>query len=164
MADYEQMEFDMTLDSERDLKANIEVTLSFACKQLQKRNLAPIKNRQEGYGVAAEYFSSLQVAQKKVAEGMKSFLLILPGDDSGAVSAASDLYGALSEVVLHATQMAAQMDRIMNDLYYCGTSKTPIEECIDAADKDDGFEEAETAENEAEDMQDKSENSEEKGE
>lgn len=153
--EYRQMEFDMTLDSERDLKANIEVTLSFACKQLKKRDLAPIKNRQEGYGVAAEYFSNLQVAQKKVAEGMKSFLLILQGDDSGAVSAASDLYAASSEVVLHATQMAAQMDRIMNDLYYCGITKTPIEECIDAAGEEDGFEEAEAAE---------TENNEEKGE
>lgn len=146
MADYKQMEFDMRLESERDLKANVEVTLSFACRQLSEKDLAPIKNRQEGYGVAAEYFSSLQVAQKKVAEGMKSFLFILSGDDSGAVSAASDLYSALSEVVLHATQMAAQMDRIMNDLYYCGASKSPIEEYIDAAGEEDDFEEAEAAE------------------
>lgn len=35
MAEYEQMEFDVRLESDRDLQENVNLAIDFACKQVQ---------------------------------------------------------------------------------------------------------------------------------
>lgn len=73
--------------------------------------------------------------------GMKQYLAILGATDADAVNAASSLHNEAVDLVEQAIGMAAQMNRVMNDLYAIAASqKTPIEEMLE---EDDGFEEAE---------------------
>ena len=61
MADYEQMEIDITLESDRDLKENMQATAKFALGQIMEyQHPTKVKNRHEGYGIAAEGYASLQ--------------------------------------------------------------------------------------------------------
>lgn len=53
--DYEQMEIDITLESDRDLKENMQATAKFALGQIMEyQHPTKVKNRHEGYGIAAE--------------------------------------------------------------------------------------------------------------
>lgn len=63
---------------------------------------------------------------------MKDFLRILPADDDAkAVEAASSLKNAATQLVLDATKLAAQADRIMHDLYdEVSSYTTPMEDYI----------------------------------
>ena len=52
--DYEQMEIDITLESDRDLKENMQATAKFALGQIMEyQHPTKVKNRHEGYGIAA---------------------------------------------------------------------------------------------------------------
>lgn len=77
MADYEQLEFDVRLESDRELQENVGLAVSFACKQMQQEIPKKIENRHEGYGVLAEAYAKLQASMKKVGEGFKHYALIL---------------------------------------------------------------------------------------
>ena len=62
------------------------------------------------------------------------------------------LYNSAAEIAVEAIKLAAQSQRILNDLYY-GEKPTPIEEYLEEDEADqqgDGFEEAETVEEDAE--------------
>lgn len=51
--DYEQMEIDITLESDRDLKENMQATAKFALGQIMEyQHPTKVKNRHEGYGSA----------------------------------------------------------------------------------------------------------------
>ena len=39
MGEYKQMEFNVELDQDRDLKENVQVALEFACNQLKSQGL-----------------------------------------------------------------------------------------------------------------------------
>ena len=135
----EQMEFDCRLDSERELEENVNIALEFACKQVKENSRAKVQNRHDGYGIASEYYATMKTGQKKVDESMKDFLRILPADDDAkAVEAASSLKNAATQLVLDATKLAAQADRIMHDLYdEVSSYTTPMEDYLT------GFEDAE---------------------
>nr|WP_325300226.1 hypothetical protein [uncultured Dysosmobacter sp.] len=141
--EYEQMEFDTMLESERELKENINVAVSFACKQVQRSEQYKVTNRHEGYGIAAESHAAIQGSVKKVSEGMKYFLNVLPADDNAAISAANTIYNAAVDLVYQATMLAAQANRVMTDLYELHKDdKSPLEEYADAQEDGEGFEEA----------------------
>lgn len=130
---YEQMEFDVTLSGDRELKDNVGIAVEFACRQ-----------------VAAEGKVALDSAMKKVSDDMKLFLRILPAGSSDAISAASSLKNSAIEVAFEAVKLAANADKIMNDLYKVAQSETtPIEEYLDKQDGE--FEEA--AEQDPEEVQ-----------
>lgn len=114
----EQLEFDCRLESERELEENVNIALEFACKQVKETSKSKVSNRHDGYGIASEFYAGMKLDQKKVDESMKDFLRILPTeDDAKAVEAASSLKNAATGLVLQATKLAAQADRIMHDLY-----------------------------------------------
>lgn len=114
----EQLEFDCRLESERELEENVNIALEFACKQVKETSKSKVSNRHDGYGIASEFYAGMKLNQKKVDESMKDFLRILPTeDDAKAVEAASSLKNAATGLVLQATKLAAQADRIMHDLY-----------------------------------------------
>ena len=51
--DYEQMEIDITLESDRDLKENMQATAKFALRQIMEyQHPTKVKNRHEGYGLS----------------------------------------------------------------------------------------------------------------
>lgn len=122
----EQLEFDCRLESERELEENVNIALEFACKQVKETSKSKVSNRHDGYGIASEFYAGMKLDQKKVDESMKDFLRILPTeDDAKAVEAASSLKNAATGLVLQATKLAAQADRIMHDLYDEVSRATP---------------------------------------
>lgn len=127
----EQLEFDCRLESERELEENVNIALEFACKQVK------------------------EASQKKVDESMKDFLRILPTeDDAKAVEAASSLKNAATGLVLQATKLAAQADRIMHDLYdEVSSYTTPVEDYLEGQFEDAEADPEAEAEEEQEDAE-----------
>lgn len=71
--DYEQMEIDITLESDRDLKENMQATAKFALGQIMEyQHPTKVKNRHEGYGIAAEGYASLQGKMKSTNKGIST--------------------------------------------------------------------------------------------
>lgn len=148
MGEYKQMEFNVELDQDRDLKENVQVALEFACNQLKSQGLPEVTSRQEGYGIVAEHSAALSKTSAAVTQGMKGFLSILASDDdSAAVSEATKVYNAACETAFRAIRLAAEAHRVAEDLYHKVTNtKTPIEEYIDQQEAK--FEPAEEAKEE----------------
>lgn len=144
----EQLEFDCRLESERELEENVNIALEFACKQVKETSKSKVSNRHDGYGIASEFYAGMKLDQKKVDESMKDFLRILPTeDDAKAVEAASSL-------VLQATKLAAQADRIMHDLYEeVSNYTTPVEDYLEGQFEDAEADPKAEAEEEQEDAE-----------
>lgn len=87
---YEQMELDVTLTCDRELKDNVGLAVEFACRQIAAQNQKVVESNHEGYGIAAEGKVALDSAMKKVSDDMKLFLRILPAGSSEAISAERD--------------------------------------------------------------------------
>lgn len=152
MKDYTQMEIDVTLESDRDLKENMQAAAKFALGQsMEYTHPTEVKNRHEGYGIAAEGYSALQGKMKSVKTDMDDLLKLLPNGDGDVLNVIGSLYNSAVEVAVEAIKLAAQSQRIMDDLYYGESRPTPLEELMDAEDdeqedENDGFEEAESEE------------------
>lgn len=151
--DYEQMELDLTLDSEKSLKDNLQEVARFALgKEVQEDHPCQVRNKHEGYGIAAERYSALLRAEKAVSTEMKTMLSLLSNDEGTFINICGSLYNSCIDAAMAAIKMAAQSRRIMEDLY--GESVTPLEEYMDSLKdgEDDGFETAdeETTEDMAE--------------
>ena len=151
----QQMEFDVRLESDRELEENVNVALDFACKQVRANSRAKVQNRHDGYGIASEFYANMKTGTKKVDESMKDFLRILPTDDDGkAVEAASSLKNAAAQLMIDATKLAAQADRIMNDLYEEVSSyTTPVEDYLEGQFEDAEADPEAEAEEEQEDAE-----------
>lgn len=159
MSDYEQMEIDVRLDSERTLQDNVAKVIQFA---YEKRNmeaeesgypLAPVRNKHEGYGIAAEAWSKIQTCEKDIKNGMGDYLALLQVQNEDAIHSCGKLYDAAMHLAIEAIRMAADMNRIMNDLYYGVSDKTPLEDFAGSQDEEEAetFEEADQVEAETED-------------
>lgn len=169
--EYEQMELDVRLDSEKSLKDNVAKIIQFA---YEKRNLEAeengrpipaVRNKHEGYGIAAEAWSKIQVKEKDIKNGMGDYLALLQIQGEEALQRCAGLYDAAMNLAVEAISMAADMNRILNDLYYGVSNKTPLETYEEALEPgeleecNDGFEEAQL--NEAETDTESTENIEE---
>lgn len=144
MRDYEQMELDITLDSERTIKDNLQEVTRFALgKNIQEEHPDTVRNKHEGYGIAAERYSALLRAEKAVSTEMKTMLSLLPNDEADFINICGSLYNAAIDTAMQAINMAAQSRRIMEDLYGA-EPKTPLEEYAESLEnnEDDGFETA----------------------
>lgn len=149
--DYDQMEFDLTLESERSLKDNVQKVIKFALEQIMEYDHPEqVRNRHEGYGIAAECYSSLQGRVKAANREMQTMLKLLPNGEGDILNVVGSLYNSAAEIAVEAIKLAAQSQRILDDLYY-GESKTPIEDYIEGQEAaEEGFEETEAAEAEEE--------------
>lgn len=117
--DYEQMEIDITLESDRDLKENMQATAKFALGQIMEyQHPTKVKNRHEGYGIAAEGYASLQGKMKSTKTDMDDLLKLLPNGDGDVLNVIGSLYNSAVEVAVESIKLAAQAQRIMDDLYY----------------------------------------------
>lgn len=156
---YEQMEIDVRLESEKSLKDNVSKVIQFT---FEKRNLEAeengrpipaVRNKHEGYGIAAEAWSKIQVKEKDIKNGMGDYLALLQVQGEDAVQQCGRLYDAALNLAIEAIGMAADMNRILNDLYYGVSDKTPLEEYAEEIEEnvsDGEFEEAEAELPEAE--------------
>lgn len=146
MNKYEQMSFDVSLESERELKDNVMMAVEFACKQVDREAWKQVESRHEGYGIVAERMNALSNSMKVVSDSMKTFLRILPAGDRDAIDTASSLKNAAIEAVYEAVLLAANADKVMNDLYEIVKDEvSPLEEYAESQ-KDEGFEEADAQE------------------
>ena len=148
---YEQMEIDVRLESEKSLKDNVAKVIQFT---YDKRNMEAeengrpipeVRNKHEGYGIAAEAWSKIQVKEKDIKNGMGDYLALLQVQGEDAVQQCGRLYDAAMNLAVEAIGMAADMNRILNDLYYGVSEKTPLEEYAEAMENsvpDGEFEEA----------------------
>ena len=132
-----------------------DIALEFACKQVKETSKSKVSNRHDGYGIASEFYAGMKLDQKKVDESMKDFLRILPTeDDAKAVEAASSLKNAATGLVLQATKLAAQADRIMHDLYdEVSSYTTPVEDYLEGQFEDAEADPEAEAEEEQEDAE-----------
>lgn len=156
---YEQMEIDVRLESEKSLKDNVSKVIQFT---YDKRNLEaeengkpipPVRNKHEGYGIAAEAWSKIQFKEKDIKNGMGDYLALLQVQGEDAVQQCGRLYDAAMNLAVEAIGMAADMNRILNDLYYGVSDKTPLDEYAEELEEnvsEGEFEEAEAELPEAE--------------
>ncbi len=142
MKDYEQMEFDLTLESDRSLKDNVQNVAKFALGQMMRYDRpGMVRNRHEGYGIAAEYNVSLHRDIKAVEVDMKSMLALLPNDEGDFINICGSLYNSAIETAVSAIKLAAQSQRILEDLYDSET-RTPLEDYLDETESTDTAEES----------------------
>ena len=145
MAEYEQMEMDIRLDSERDLKDNLVKVIQFTYNNQEREreesgSLASVRNKNEGYGIAAAAYTRIVKCEKDLKGGMNDYLTKLQVDGDAAIKECSMLYDAALNVAMNSIKMAADMTRILND--------------DEADDSEDDFEEAGATDAEASEMQD----------
>lgn len=140
-----QMVIDMTLDSERDMKDNLETMISFRLQTLLGEFPPPsdVRNRHEAYGIAAENFCQVNASVKKIRGDMNLLLTTLGDPNRPALEAVGALLNSATLAAMDVITMAAEMKRAMTDLYAAERSEpTPLEELADG----DSFEEAEELE------------------
>lgn len=147
MTEYEQMEIDVRLDSERDLKENVSTVVKFLYdkQNLEAGNtISKIRNKHEGYGVAAEAYAKIAAREKGIKNAMNMYLGGLQTDGDDCIKTVSLLYANVVDMACSTISMAADMHRILNDMYYDVDLRTPLEKAIEEAKgdmDDDGFEE-----------------------
>lgn len=131
MKDYEQMGLDLTLEMDRSLKDNVQNVAKFALGQIVRYDHpCAVRNRHEGYGIASEYDVSLRRNIKAVDVDMKSMLGLLPNGEGDFINICASLYNSAIETAVSAIKLAAQSQRILEDLYGSET-RTPIEDYLD---------------------------------
>lgn len=137
-----QYNLDCRLSSERTMEENINVMIEFATDLTKEQHgEKKVKNRHEGYGILAEAHQNVIKAMKSLKDGMADLLDALPSTDSVAIDKTQSVANTLADVILTATKMAAEANRVSNDLYqegWTGESTTPMEEYLA---EQDGFEE-----------------------
>lgn len=140
-----QMELDLRLDYERNLKDNLNTVARFAGEQMRQnmaeegRPLKTVESQQEAYGIAAQQYVKVASKAKMLKSEMDDFLKLLDADGE-ATQVAGTIYNASMELAQESILMAAQASRILADLYYA-EPKTPIEEYLDAEENGDVGEE-----------------------
>lgn len=135
-----QYNIDCRLSGERTMEENVNVMIGFATDICREQN-RQVKNRHEGYGYLAEAHQNVIKAVKALKDGMSDLLDTLPVSDSMAVNKTQSVANTLADVILTATQMAAEANRISKDLYQESWSEpTPLEKY---AEENDGFEDPE---------------------
>ncbi len=148
----QQLEFDLRLDYERNLKDNLITVAKFAQEQMKQdlygngRPLKTVESEQEAYGIAAQQFVKVCAKEKQLKGTMDDFLKLLDADGE-ATQVSGTIYNAAIELAQESILMAAQASRILSDLYY-QTPKTPIEEYLDAEELETEGEPEESAEEE----------------
>lgn len=160
MANYEQMELDITLEWERNLKDNVGKVIQFVYdgqnleREKNGQEIRTVRNKHEGYGIAAEAHNKIQICEKDLKNGMGDYLAMLQVDGEEGIQVCARLYDGALNLAINAINMAADMNRILNDLYYGSGRKTPIERAIEESEaSDDGFEEAAEVDSAAEEME-----------
>lgn len=136
-----QLEFDLRLDYERNLKDNLITVTKFAGEQMKQnledegRPLKAVESKQEAYGIAAQQFVKVCTKEKALKGQMGDFLKLLDADGE-ATQVAGTIYNAAMELAQESILMAAQASRILADLYYT-EPRTPLEEYMEATENED---------------------------
>lgn len=144
MSDYN--EIDKTLEWSEDLKRNLQEATKITLNHIKNiQEPEAVRNRHEGYGIAAEGYAEMVARMKSVKSEMDTFLKLLPSAEDSILNIVGSLYNSAIEVAEAGVAFAAQSQRILDDLYYGEQKLTPIEKYIEESENNyDGFEEAES--------------------
>ena len=149
-AEYQQLE----LDTRRQVDIAIERVTGDAIKDARDMietsadAPAPVRNRHEAYGIAAEQYAKIASAVKKIKSDLEVLLGTLPDPNFPAIEATSTLCNSTATAAGTLIKAAAEMRRTLDNLYIAETSETdngptPMELL---AAEGAAFEEAEPAE------------------
>lgn len=125
----EQTMLDMTLDSDRDMKDNLDTIISFRLQTLLGAYPPPsdVRNRHEAYGIAAENFCQVEASIKKIRGDMTKLLSTLGDVNLPALEAVGALLNSTTLAAMDVITMAAEMKKAMTDLYAVEQSEpTPL--------------------------------------
>ncbi len=147
MNNYEQME----LDTRPRLTAAIQALTGDSINEAQviikesRRQTAaeygvtpaPVRNRHEAYGIAAEQYARIAKAVGSIKGDLSTLLGTLADPNYPAIEATSSIVNSTSEAAAVLIQAAAEMSRTLQDLYTAETAgsdqPTPMEELAGAA-------------------------------
>lgn len=141
MGDYNEL--NGTLEWSEDLKRNLQEATKITLEHIKEtQELEAVRNRHEGYGIAAEGYAEMVARMKSVKSEMDTFLKLLPNAEDSILNIVGSLYNSAIEVAVAGVALAAQTQRILDDLYYGEQKLTPIEKYIEESENNnDGFEE-----------------------
>ncbi len=137
-----QYRIDVTLESERGLKDNLQKVVQFVHDQraLEAQEngtpLTRVRNKHEGYGIAAEAYTRIQAAEKTLKGGMADYLNLLQAQGDDSVQICGTIYTQALELASEAIGLASDATRILDDLYYAG-GETPLERYLEDQDDDE---------------------------
>ena len=148
--EYQQME----LDTRRQVDIAIERVASDAIKDARDMietsadAPAPVRNRHEAYGIAAEQYAKISSAVKKIKADLEILLGTLPDPNYPAIEAASALCNSTAAAAGTMLKAAAELRRTLDNLYLAEINgdrdePTPMERLAAEAAN---FEEAEPVE------------------
>lgn len=147
MTNYEQME----LDTRPRLTAAIQdltgeaITEAKGIIKESRRQIAaeygttpaPVRNRHEAYGIAAEQYARIGKAVGSIKGDLSTLLGTLADPNYPAIEATSSIVNSTTEAAAVLIQAAAEMNRTLEDLYAAETEgsdqPTPMEALADAA-------------------------------
>nr|DAN92329.1 MAG TPA: hypothetical protein [Caudoviricetes sp.] len=149
MSDYN--EIDKTLEWSEDLKRNLQEATKITLEHIKEiQEPEAVRNRHEGYGIAAEGYAEMLARMKSVKSEMDTFLKLLPSAEDSILNIVGSLYNSAIEVAEASVAFASQSQRILDDLYYGEQKLTPIEKYIEESkNNNDGFEDVGTTEPES---------------
>ena len=134
--EYEQMELDTRSEAEQEITRICENSISTVHGLIVncKEHPPMVKNRHEAYGHAAEQLAKITRVVKGIKDDTGKLLNSLSDRNIPAIDAVSDICNSTTLVVAITIRAAAEMRRILNDLYVSenfGGEKTPMEEMTD---------------------------------
>ena len=144
MGDYNEL--NGTLEWSEDLKSNLQEATKITLEHIKEtQELEAVRNRHEGYGIAAEGYAEMVARMKSVKSEMDTFLKLLPNAEDSILNIVGSLYNSAIEVAVAGVALAAQTQRILDDLYYGEQKSTISKEYIEETENsNDGFEETES--------------------
>lgn len=148
-AEFEQTSLDTRKDLDREISRLTGTTVDRVLEMIETCAEAPadVTNRHQAYGIAAEHYSKIAAAVKKIKNDADTLLGTLPDPNFPALEAASSLCNSTFDAAAVTLKAAAEMRRTLNNLYSAehhssSTNNAPLEDLADGA----MFQEAEPAE------------------
>lgn len=121
---YEQMEMDTRSEFVRateDLAKEVVATVQGMVARCPAYSHAPVRNRHEAYGIAAEQLCRLLAAEKNIKRDVETLLGTLGNPNADALDAVASIVNSSTAAVTVQMVAAAEMKRAMEDLYTAET-------------------------------------------
>ena len=146
MREYEQMELDTRKELTKAVGSLTVDTIGTVQDMIRRcgEAPAPVRNRHEAYGIAAEHLAKITDKAKAIKNDVGTLLGTLPDPNYPAVEATSSIVNSVTEAAATLLIAAAEMKRTLDNLYLAESreDRTPMEDFIDHTGD---FEEAEPA-------------------
>lgn len=141
--DYEQMELDTRKELDKAVSELAVETISTVQEMIQRcgEAPAPVRNRHEAYGIAAEHLAKVLDSAKSIKNDCATLLGTLSDPNYPAIEATSSIVNSTVHAARILLIAAAEMRRTLDNLYIAENreTRTPMDDYIDGTGE---FEEA----------------------